>query len=774
MSIFLMNFKRNMKGAYKTIKSSFKEYLCFFLALIMVELLFGVITVSFLTNRQVEERIIRDAGYTYHATLSGATPSDGNIVAEVFNATHVRHEDYFTYEVTKDGFFRINFLGNLKNSQQRFTLEVINRINAGGPARVSLLTTPLFDYDVSLGADIPGFIALMILLAGLSFLLLMALFRIRINHFKFTYSMYMAFGGDFKKLTQSAFYEILLIALLSFIPAFPLTFAISTLIYLPAGQPFFKDLFSAFAGYLLVIPIMLILPLVCSLLALLLPMRALASGVPVKHMKAQDNTNYVHSVRKSRIFFKKSPAHIEGWALWRFRSYIAILLLSTVSFAVLFNAGCYLADVYSVRASSARADLTLKLADNVNYQYFTSYFDLMAKETDLGGYTLEKTAVDPRENAGDVTLFGLIFNPSLLSPHMAIPAERIESNLYTHCPGNDDYRATNALDIRPYDKDSARCLETVYGYEYEGDPSLLLTDPNTVIVSTHLANKKANSLKPGDTVMLPVNHVLKNNVAVPEDDRIGTFGQTLSIFSYTYRAFKVAAVVTNYSDYSSTLVYLPTIKEAGQSSSYGAVVGQEPDYSTIKVHLDNEDDKTTVLSIVQNFINKVGGLTIQMDHGSLKNRITAAENNRAMILILSSLVFAVSPLAGFFSQFLFYKKRHLEFDVLRAVGATKKDLNALFAVDAAVMALLSAISYTLGTVAVIHLLCKVLNTPYVFMLMGDTTASTFYPDIPVIPFIVGLVLTVLFSVAEVLLAARQYHKNLSDHIAADFIKEDSI
>ena len=398
----------------------------------------------------------------------------------------------------------------------------------------------------------------------------------------------------------------------------------------------------------------------------------------------------------------------------------------------------------------------------------------MAKDNNLHGYFLEKTAVDPYEDRGDPTLLGLIFDPSLLSPHIAIPTDRIESEVYTLCPGNERFSATNAVDIRPYDKDTAACLESVYGYEYEGDPSLLLTDPSTVIVSTHLANKKANSLKPGDTVMLPVDHVIKDDVAVPEDDRIGTFGQTLSIFSYTYRAFKVAAVVTNYSDYSSTLVYLPTIKETGSPSSYGAVMGQEPNYGTIRVHLQDGDDKDTVLRIVQSYINNVGGLTIQMDYGTVKNQITAGQNNRAMILVLSALVFAVSPLAGFFSQLLFYKKRHLEFDVLRAVGATTKDLKAMFAVDATVMALLSAVCYTLGTVGIIQLLCRVLNTPYIFMLMGQTSASTFYPNIPLVPFIVGLVLTVLFSVAQVLLCARQYNKNLSDHIAADFVKEDSI
>ena len=78
MSIFIMNFKRNRKGAYKTIKSNFKEYLCFFMALIMVELLFGVMTVSFENNRKVEKEIITEAGYDYHGYLSGVKPADLN------------------------------------------------------------------------------------------------------------------------------------------------------------------------------------------------------------------------------------------------------------------------------------------------------------------------------------------------------------------------------------------------------------------------------------------------------------------------------------------------------------------------------------------------------------------------------------------------------------------------------------------------------------------------------------------------------------------------
>ncbi|MBP3322092.1 MAG: hypothetical protein J6M12_07030 [Clostridia bacterium] len=763
MSIFIMNFKRNMKSAFKTIKSNFKEYLCFFMALIMVELLFGVITVSFQNNRKVEKQVVTEAGYDYHAYLSGFASTDLNILHQVYNTLSAK-DKYFTYSFTDAGVPRINFSGDLENSRSRFIAQVVNQMNAGGSARVALITTPYYDLEISDGEDIPGFIALLVLLSGLSFLLLMALFRIRINHFKFTYSIYMAFGGDFKKLTQSAFYEILLIALLSFVPALPLSYLISALLYLPFGQPF--------GFYPLSLPIMLILPLICSLLALLLPMRVLASGNPSKLMKAQDNSNYVHSVRRSKIFLKKSPVYTELWAFWRFRSYIAVLLLSTVSFAILFNVGWYLSDVYTVRTEKAQADITLDLTNSGNYDLFKAFFDTNAKEYGIAPYILEKTAVDPNEELIASLEAAGLSTDNFNSTHLAIPTERIESGVFTLCPGNNDYSATDALTVLPYDEDAAECFEQIYGYNCVGDPSKLLTDPNAVIISSHLANKLANSVKPGDTVLLPVDYI---PIGVGIGDDVSTFEQRLENYVYTYRSFTVAAVITNYANYSGMVAYLPTLKDESGLSAYGAVTGAEPDYSRIKIHLENDNDESVVLSLIQKYITNFGGISIRVDYGTISELITEGQNNHGMILILSMLVFAVSPLAGFFSQILFYKKRHLEFDVLRAVGATSKDLIKIFTVDGILLALLSGLTYLAGTFAAIHLLCYLLNTPYVFMFIDSTvTASTFYPVIAPLPFFIGLVLTMLFSLAQVALCGIQYKQSISDHIAADFTQVDEI
>lgn len=764
MSIFIMNFKRNMKGAYKTIKSNFKEYLCFFMALIMVEVLFGVITVSFENNRKVELEVIAEAGYDYHGYLNGVSASDLNILRQV-HSTLDADDKYFDYHFTEDGQTRIDFTGNVKNSRARFVAQVINQINAGGNGKAVLITTPLYEAELSQGTDVPGFIALLGLLSALSFLLLMALFRIRINHFKFTYSIYMAFGGDFKKLVGSAFYEVMLIALLSFIPALPLTYIISALLYLPFGQPF--------GFYLLSLPVMLILPLICSLLALLLPMRVLASGNPSKLMKAQDNSNYVRSVRRSKIFLKKSPVYTELWAFWRFRSYIALLLLSTVSFAVLFNVGWYLSDVYTVRTDKAQPDITLDLSGSANYDLFKAYFDVNAKEYQFDPYVLEKTAVDPEEELRQkLEEQGLVVNGHS-DRHLALPTDHIESGVFTACPGNKDYSATEAVKILPYDTDTAECFEKIYGYDCVGDPSLLLTDPNAVIVSSHLANKKANSLKPGDTVMLPVDRYAMGGAG--EDVEISTFEQWLENSVFVYRPFTVAAVITNYADYSGMVAYLPTILEESGESAYGAVMGSEPDYSRIRIHLENDQNESKALSLIQNYIVQFGGISVTVDHGTVKEMITEGQNNHGMIIVLSLLVFAVSPLAGFFSQILFYKKRHLEFDVLRAVGATSKDLKTIFMVDGVAMAVLSGITYVAGTFAAIHLLCYLLNTPYLIMFIDSSvTASTFYPVIAPLPFIMGLLLTVLFAFAQVVLCGLLYKRSVSDHIAADFTQVDEI
>ena len=53
----------------------------------------------------------------------------------------------------------------------------------------------------------------------LSMLLLMALYNIRLNHYKFLYGIYMTCGADFRKLFNTAVWELLVVSLMTFVPS---------------------------------------------------------------------------------------------------------------------------------------------------------------------------------------------------------------------------------------------------------------------------------------------------------------------------------------------------------------------------------------------------------------------------------------------------------------------------------------------------------------------------------------------------------------------------
>ncbi len=757
MSVFFMNFRRQIKGAYKSVKSNFREYVCLFLALIMVGVLFGTITIAFQNNRRVEYTLIKNEGYTYHAQLLGVTQSDANILASAYTDGVNQDSVFFEYKFENNKCL-LTFKGDIRKARGSFISTVLSQMNAEYD-RVTLSVTPLYDYEISKGSDIPLFLALLILMTVISFLLLMALFRIRINHFKFAYSIYMAFGGDFKKLMSSAFYEMLVMAIGSFPISALLSYGITALIYLPFGQPY--------GFYPLPLVIMIVFPLLAATLALVLPMRILSSGAPVKHMKAQDNSNLVVSPGKSRNFLKKNIVYTEFWTLWRFRKYIAVLLLSTVSFAVLFNIGCYLADVYTVRAQTVNADLTLSFSDHSVTEDFIEYFNNRADHYDIDSYVLEKVAVNPYDSLEE--------NSELLPPHLTIPSSKVVSGGYTDHPLKNGYSFATALEIRAFDGDALDCMKNVYNYTWTGDPSTLLTDPTAIIVSSSFANHTGNTLSVGDVVYMPVDAVVFPVVSDPESEinenvpPILTPEMKIQRTLFVYRSFTVAAVIENYSSYSDMLVYLPTCTADGTSSAYEEVMGNAPDYSEMRVYLSDKEDLTQVSSFVQSYIDSIGGVSLKLDYGVLKDRVTEGQNYRDLILVLSCLILAVSPLAGFFSQIIFYRKRQLEFDVLRAVGGQGKDVFKIFFIDGLVISVLSGAIYAGCSVGAIHLFCSALNSPYILPIISNSTrASSFSPDIPVIPFILGLILTVLFSAGQAAICLRLCRKRSSDHVAVDF------
>ena len=741
-----MNIRRDFSGAYKSIKKNFREYLCFLLALIFVQIFFGTVTVAYHNNQRVEKAAIEAQGYDYHAKLSGIGAADVNILNDAYEDGVNQDAVFFTFRLDGGNAF-VTFTKDPHAALVLFRNDVLGQMNRGTD-RVMLSTTPLYDLDAASGSDLTAFLLLLALLLVLSFLLLTVLFRIRINHFKFTYSIYMAFGGDFRKIFGSAFAEVVLLCLFSFPPALLLTYGVTALLYLPQGQPF--------AFYFLPLPVMLFGTLLASIPAIFLPVWTMTLMMPVKLMRAEDNSNLVLSPRRSAKILRKSAVRTELLALWRFRKYIVILLLSTVTFAALVNVGVYLANVYSVRSDTVEPDMTLAFASAENADDFVGYFNNRAEKYKISPYILEKAAVDPYENGDDIFL-----------PHLAIPSGKAISG-FAKLPANPAYSAAAALEIRPFDEDAFACFDSIYKYSYTGDPQRLLTDPSAIVVSSLLANAPGNKLQPGDKVYMPVG------IYPPETvHELSSFDMTLAETVYVYREFTVAAVIDNFAHYSRMLVYLPVCTRDGEKSAYEDVMGQKPDYSQIKVYLSNEADTEQVTQFTQNYINNAGGVSFKLDYGVLHEQIREAKNYRGLILTLSVLVFSVSPLAGFFSQILFYKKRQLEYDVLRAVGGTYAELTKMFVTDGVVLCLLSGALYTGLSFLAVRILCALLNQPYIFALFGSAdVASRFSPDVELLPFFIGLGLTLLFAAGEVFACGILCRRRSGDHVATGFAADD--
>ena len=752
MSIFLMNLKRNLKGAFTTVKANFREYICFFLALILVQMLFCTTVITVNNGREVEKSVVAEQGYDYHCVFTGLYSADVNRLISIRDDYRFRNELYFSLEFSEgDSECRVTFDGHLSTNMALFE-SALEKMNESGP-HASLSTTPLYDYESSAVGTYASLFPILLLLMGLSFLLLTALFRIRINHFKFTYSIYLAYGADYKKLLQSAFFEMLLIVLFSFAPAVVLSYMVAAFLYLPFGNPF--------GFYFSALPLTLICTFVCMVLALLLPIRILASTAPVKLMKAEDNSNLVSSPGKSLHFLSKKPAFLEYCSFWRFRKHTATLLLSTVSFAILFLLGCYIADAYSVRSEVVRPDLTVTFRSTEELGRFLGYFEEKSGEKGVN-CALEKYAESFSEEEE-----GPVF------PHLLLSSDRSIGAFYTAYSLNDGLRATESLDIRAFDEDALDCFSTVFGYTSEGHPERALTDPNAVIVSSSLSNGKANTLKPGDTIYVSTGALrLPDNSSL--DDSLKDFAYRLEHTVYTYRAFTVAAVVTNYADYTNMLLYLPTCREEGADSGYEAVIGHEPAFLQVRLYPEEDSDRETARQIIKEYSDAYGGLTYREENGSLEESLRKSKNVHGILITLSAFLLLISPMAGIFSQVLFYEKRQLEFDVLRAVGAVKKDLKRLFLIDALLNSLLSGAVYTGVSFLAVRLLCKFLNSPYAFLFSDVSRASIFSPEMPLVPFFIGLVLTLLFAAFAVFLPAYLYFKKTSDHVAADFAQTDDL
>ena len=114
----------------------------------------------------------------------------------------------------------------------------------------------------------------------------------------------MSFGGGFKKIYATSFWEMMAIAVTSIVPSSIISYISARIIYAVTNVPFKGDTRAYWYA--------LLLSMIVSAVSLYIPCKRISRKTPISNIVAQDNSNYVSSPRISFEFFKVNMALLQA------------------------------------------------------------------------------------------------------------------------------------------------------------------------------------------------------------------------------------------------------------------------------------------------------------------------------------------------------------------------------------------------------------------------------------------------------------------------------
>ena len=347
---FFEYLKRSLTIAWKSVFFNFKQYSCFFIAIIIVQILYGLMTVSAQNNNRIEYEHVTEE-YDYHMVLKDLNQyqafylinDEGTVFKSDIIFKVVRYDENHNYMNNVDTYdVYLYFTRDPHDCEARFRKDYLPDLKAYGNEgkSFSISTTSLLDFEDNIAANNVTFAFVTLILLAVSIFLLMALYNIRINQYKFTYGVYLTFGADFKMLFSTAFWELFVISVVTFVPSVLISTLLSFLIYRTSGYGFtFNPLAIVFVA---------VFGLVVILCSVWTPMKVMSVKDPMSLIVTEDNSNLVTSpMRSVNIFGEKFPTKYELYSMWRFRKYNIQLLTTAIVFCALFIMGLYMSDIYT-------------------------------------------------------------------------------------------------------------------------------------------------------------------------------------------------------------------------------------------------------------------------------------------------------------------------------------------------------------------------------------------------------------------------------------------
>ena len=728
--------KNNFIYAIKNIRYHLKDYSCFFIAVFVIQTVLGIISFCYYNNNAIDYQHAT-AEYTNHITLENLnfeqydhfinnnkySNRQGDLFFEISKVVKRNNGERYDVYVT--------FTKNPVKYASAFENRYYSDLEEYSDGNYSIIRTPLLEYETSVKSNRRIQILTIFAVFICSFFLMTRLFSVRLNHYKFTYGIYMTFGADFKKLFSSSKYELLFITLITYIPSALLTLLISFLIYRNSGAVFHVTAMPFFN--------MFVLSLVISFASVYLPIKRLSRVAPVAALSAADNSNLVLSPRVSSERIRKSfPWGYVFNTLIRFRRYFAGVILFGVVFCAAFVGGAYFSEVY--------AD-----ASEYNYPRFSLDFSNGANELNIQ----LRDKILSIDGVTDVVK-SQTMNASYANSHIVLSRSQTAmfSGFLSRRFDGKNSKITNCLQYNCLDGEIVTMLEK---YEHAGNITDALTNENTVVISDTRYNAKALKLDVGDKIRIATYLYSKT---LPESYETGNdfLNQQLDCNAYSYREYTVGAVIHGMSTGADINVYLAP-------SDYAAVTGNTFRFQSADIYTDgnlSEEKVQEIYAEIRSYVDNYDNVSVN-DNSSAENLHIKEKNIPLMFIIIAFLILLISPVLWIFSQVMFCFKREEEIFVLESMGATPAQIKKMYFSESAIYALVSTVLYTVFSLIISFAVWKAANMILVY--------PGFDFHIPLVPFTVGLSVALISAFASGLIPYAVYIKKKNTLVGA--LSEDS-
>ena len=734
MEKFWEFIKTNTKYAAKSVFLKFKEYIPFLAALFVILSVFFTIFITTATNaRNVQEKleenfdcdvIVSGLDYTQSLSVDRLLYIQSFMKKRTFESYRIERAsvyeggDYRVYVVMREGHELEDFLEYYINEP------------LGEASNVTVTTTPLYEHKISARAnsDSPPLL-LIAFICAISVAAIAALYSTRINSKKFMYGIYITLGADLKKLISTAVFEMMLLALVAFIPSALLTYLFAYLAYAKfAIIPAIK------LGILIKV---LICIFIISVIGAYLPMKMVSKKTPLSLISSEDNANLASSPRRSvdllgRIF----PKHYEFLSLWRFRKHYAKILLTSVLFTSVFVCGIYVSDMFETSVSQPIYEFTVLNnfeADEAEQKYDVSCIHKTVSEIEkvygvtwevstpaASNYSFMLLPKASRSNSGGVTASTV--NLECIDENMQKAYGEYRSQKFTSI--------TNSFKYSSLDESTISYIEN--NYAVVGDIRSVLNKSDHIVISEDIFNEKRFNFKVGDKIILAKHVEALDTYGGDLFDTIGYLHYLAEDNTYEFFEYTIGAVIKDYS--GSDGLFTVGMNE----SDYKKLTGSSVIPKTIDIILDADTSISEAEEINERLVSLFyymgSDYQLTRSYEATTRNITKEENQRTFAVLLSALVVIMCPVVWFFSQTAFFSKRRKELYVLRAYGAKEGDIRKMFNYSGGVMSVAGFVMATLLSLPASYLIFMTMNTwlPSLGFISSNVNYSFYLSPIAVI------------------------------------------